>query len=166
MKTSRFSDAQIIAILNQAEAGLSRPGALPRAWHQLRHLLQVAFEIRWDGCFPHGTSQRAGGRKPSPQEDVCRGAPQGRDHRRGHGKKVVTPSARRAMAAKVVTHYAISIRLACQMFKVSEGCYRYQPVSGNLIQCRLHTRSASCSVVLGQVAFEKGTVLFEFQPSG
>lgn len=32
------------------------------------------------------------------------------------------------MATKAVAHYAISIRLACQVFKVSEGCYRYQPV--------------------------------------
>ena len=42
--------------------------------------------------------------------------------------KVVTPSARREMATKAVTHYAISIRLACRIFKVSESCYRYQPV--------------------------------------
>ncbi|CAJ1779101.1 hypothetical protein KGEDBEEJ_01913 [Aeromonas hydrophila] len=41
---------------------------------------------------------------------------------------MVTPSARREMATKAVAHYAISIRLACQVFKVSEGCYRYQPV--------------------------------------
>ena len=34
----------------------------------------------------------------------------------------------REMATKAVAHYAISIRLACQVFKVSEGCYRYQPV--------------------------------------
>ena len=32
------------------------------------------------------------------------------------------------MATKAVTHYAISIRLACRIFKVSESCYRYQPV--------------------------------------
>ncbi len=54
--------------------------------------------------------------------------PQGRGHRRGHGKKVVTPSARREIATKAVAHTLISIRLACQMFGVSEGCYRYQPV--------------------------------------
>ena len=41
---------------------------------------------------------------------------------------MVTPSARREMATKAVTHYAISIRLACRIFKVSESCYRYQPV--------------------------------------
>ena len=32
------------------------------------------------------------------------------------------------MAAKAVSHYTISIRLACNIFNVSEGCYRYQPV--------------------------------------
>ena len=41
---------------------------------------------------------------------------------------MVTPSARREMATKAVTHYAISIRLACRIFKVSESCYRYQSV--------------------------------------
>lgn len=30
---------------------------------------------------------------PPSQEEVRRGTPQGRDHRRGHGKQVVTPSA-------------------------------------------------------------------------
>ena len=32
------------------------------------------------------------------------------------------------MATKAVAHHAISIRLACLAFKVSESCYRYQPV--------------------------------------
>jgi putative transposase len=41
---------------------------------------------------------------------------------------VVTLSARREMATKAVSLFAISIRLACNIFKVSEGCYRYQPM--------------------------------------
>ncbi len=32
------------------------------------------------------------------------------------------------MATQAVAHCAISIRLACRVFRVSEGCYRYQPV--------------------------------------
>ncbi|EQC05377.1 integrase catalytic subunit [Aeromonas salmonicida subsp. pectinolytica 34mel] len=32
------------------------------------------------------------------------------------------------MATKAVAHHAISIRLACLVFKVSESCYRYQSV--------------------------------------
>ena len=76
MKTSRFSDAQIIAILNQPRRP-SCPGTLPRALHQLGHFLQVAFKIWRDGGIPHDLYQGPGGRKPQPQEDVCRGAPQG-----------------------------------------------------------------------------------------
>lgn len=43
-------------------------------------------------------------------------------------QKVVTTCARREMATEALAHYAMSIRLACQVFKVSEGCYRDQPV--------------------------------------
>lgn len=32
------------------------------------------------------------------------------------------------MATQAVAHYAISIRLACRVFMVSESCYRYQSV--------------------------------------
>lgn len=32
------------------------------------------------------------------------------------------------MATKAVSLFAISIRLACNIFKVSEGCYHYQPM--------------------------------------
>ena len=58
MKTSRFSDAQIIATLNQAEAG-SPVHELCRE-HGKHHLLQVACQIRWHGCFPHGPPQGRG----------------------------------------------------------------------------------------------------------
>jgi len=40
---------------------------------------------------------------------------------------VVKPSQRKAMAKKAIEERGISIRLACQLFAVSEGCYRYQP---------------------------------------
>ena len=36
------------------------------------------------------------------------------------------PSCRRKMAQQAVAHYAISIRLACSAFSISETCYRYQ----------------------------------------
>lgn len=36
------------------------------------------------------------------------------------------PSHRREMAKKAVSEYALSIRLACQLFGLSETCYRYQ----------------------------------------
>ena len=36
------------------------------------------------------------------------------------------PSCRRKMAQQAVAQYAISIRLACTAFGISETCYRYQ----------------------------------------
>jgi putative transposase len=39
---------------------------------------------------------------------------------------VVTPSGRRALAQKAVLEKNISIRLACEIFNMSETCYRYQ----------------------------------------
>lgn len=69
----------------------------------------MACQIRWHGCLSNGS-------------------PQSRDHHRGHSKKMLTLSARREMATKVVLLFAISIQLACNIFKVSKGGYRYQPM--------------------------------------
>ena len=40
---------------------------------------------------------------------------------------MVTPSRRREMTQKAVTDKDISIRLSCELFGISEMCYRYQP---------------------------------------
>ena len=40
---------------------------------------------------------------------------------------MVKPSQRKEMAQAAVSNKAISVRLACQIFVVSETCYRYQP---------------------------------------
>lgn len=41
---------------------------------------------------------------------------------------MVKPSHRREMAQVAVADKAVSVRLACQIFVVSETCYRYQPL--------------------------------------
>ena len=40
---------------------------------------------------------------------------------------MVRPSRRREMAERAVTEKGVSIRLACEIFSVSQTCYRYQP---------------------------------------
>ncbi len=40
---------------------------------------------------------------------------------------MVTPSRRRELAHKAVVDKDISIRLSCELFSISETCYRYQP---------------------------------------
>lgn len=40
---------------------------------------------------------------------------------------MVRPSQRREMAKKLVSEQTVSIRLSCEIFGISETCYRYQP---------------------------------------
>jgi len=41
---------------------------------------------------------------------------------------VVKPSQRKELAQQAVSNNAVSIRLECQTFSISETCYRYQPL--------------------------------------
>jgi len=43
-----------------------------------------------------------------------------------HRKKVVKPSRRKEMALRASSQYKASIRLVCDVFSISETCYRYQ----------------------------------------
>lgn len=56
---------------------------------------------------------------------------------------MVKPSARREMAQHAVTKYSLSIRSVCELFRVSETCYRYQPV-----RCKENQRIADWLVRL------------------
>ncbi|PJG58495.1 transposase, partial [Aeromonas cavernicola] len=98
MKTSRFSDAQIIAILKQAESG----SPVPELCRE--HGISSATFYKWRSKFG-GMDASLMARLKELEEENCR------------LKKMYA-----------VAHFAISIRLACNLFKVSEGCYRYQPV--------------------------------------
>src|SRR5690606_9369038 len=54
-----------------------------------------------------------------------RGAPEGGHPEGGDVKKILRPSRRREMAKEAVGTKGISIRLACDIFHVSQTCYRY-----------------------------------------
>lgn len=41
-------------------------------------------------------------------------------------KKVVKPSCCRQIAQQAIIDHAVSIRLVCKVFSISETCYRYQ----------------------------------------
>jgi len=86
----------------------------------------VAGQVWRDGCLADEAAQGAGGRECPPQEDVGRGADQGRAAPGSALGKFVRPSLRREMARKCVTRHGISIRLACELYGISETCYRYQ----------------------------------------
>ena len=128
MKTSRFTDSQIIAILKQAEAGTPVPELCRE------HGISKATFYKWrskfggmDASLMARMKELEGGRRePAPQEDVRRRASQGRDRGGGAHKKVVAPSQRREMAQWAVAQRSATIDLACQAFGISQTCYRYQ----------------------------------------
>src|SRR5690606_41832425 len=88
-----------------SEAGGSRyAGAamVPRTRHERGDVLQMACEVRRHGRLDDGEAEGAGRREPAAEEDVRRGAAQGRDRPGGAGEKVVKPSRRREMAQQAV----------------------------------------------------------------
>ena len=56
MKKLRYSDSQILAILNQAEAGTPVSAPVPRAWYEQRDIVQMAGQMRRYGYITDGTN--------------------------------------------------------------------------------------------------------------
>lgn len=99
---------------------------LPGTQHQFSDVLQMAVEIRWHGHIHDRQDERTESRECPAQEDSCRGKAEGGDTQGSHRKKVVMPSRRREMARRTVADRGISIRLACDLFHISQTCYRQE----------------------------------------
>jgi putative transposase len=107
MKKSRYSDSQILAIIKQAESGVPIPELCRE------HGMSGASFYKWR--VKYGGMDASLMARMKELEDENRRL-----------KKVVKPSQRKEMALAAVLNKAVSIRLACQAFGVSQTCYRYQ----------------------------------------
>lgn len=119
MKTSRFSDSQIIAILKQAEAGSPVP-ALCR-----EHGISSATFYKWRAKFG-GMDASLMTRLRELEEENRRLKKMYAEERlkaeiiqEAMAKKVVKPSQRREMAQQAVRSGKASIKLACLSFGIS-----------------------------------------------
>ncbi|HDL8287348.1 TPA: IS3 family transposase [Yersinia enterocolitica] len=127
MKKSRFTDSQIMSILKQAEAGT------PVAELCREHGMSNASFYKWRSRFG-GMDASMMARLKELEDENRRLKKMYAEERlkaeiiqEAMGKKVVKPSRRKLMAQDAVKRRNVSVRFACQLFVVSESCYRYQP---------------------------------------
>ncbi len=128
MKTSRFTDSQIIAVLKQAEAG-TPPPELCRT-----HGISSATFYKWRSKFG-GMDVPMVARMKELEDENRRLKKKYAEAQlstdlfaRGARKKMVRPSLRLEMAQHAVSTARTSIRHACGTFAISETCYRYRGI--------------------------------------
>ncbi|MFN3825610.1 MAG: IS3 family transposase [Pseudorhodobacter sp.] len=127
MKTSRYTEAQILAILRQAEGGV------PVAELCREHGMSSASFYKWRAKYGGMDASLISQMKAIEEENrrlkrmYADLSMQADLLKEALGKKLTRPSQRREMAEKAVARHQVSIALACRAFGVSETCYRYGP---------------------------------------
>ncbi|WP_156035023.1 IS3 family transposase, partial [Pseudorhizobium marinum] len=125
MKTSRFSEPQILAILRQAEGGVPVPELCRE------HGMSTASFYKWRSKYGGMDASMISQMKSLEDENrrlkkmYAEMSMQAELLKEALGKKMTRPSQRREMAGKAVALRGVSIALACRTFEVSETCYRY-----------------------------------------
>jgi len=126
MKPSRYTDNQIIAILQQAEAG----SPIPELCRE--HGMSTATFYKWRAKFG-GMDASLMARMKELEEENKRLKKMYAEERlkaeivaEALAKKVVAPSQSREMARWVVDQGRATISLACLAFDISQTCFRYQ----------------------------------------
>ncbi|WP_143530707.1 IS3 family transposase [Rhizobium sp. RU36D] len=125
MKTSRFSEPQILAILRQAEGGVPVPELCRE------HGMSTASFYKWRAKYGGMDASMISQMKSLEDENrrlkkmYAEMSMQAELLKEALGKKLTRPSQRREMAGKAVALRGVSIALACRTFGVSETCYRY-----------------------------------------
>ncbi|MFN3292159.1 MAG: IS3 family transposase [Gemmobacter sp.] len=139
MKTSRYTEAQIIAILRQAEGGV--PVAELCREHGMSDASFCKWRAKYGGMDASMVSQSEPLSAIGPRTMASAIEDENRRLKRMYadlsmqndllkealGKKLTGPSQRREMAETAVDRRGVSIALACRAFGVSETCYRYSP---------------------------------------
>ena len=94
MRKSRFSEAQIVAIVREFDAGASRLRACTPARHSCQHHPALAVEVRRHGRQRSRPAQAARGRERANAAHHRSPNAQGRCHGRADPKKLMEPSQR------------------------------------------------------------------------
>ena len=127
MRTSRFTDEQIIGIVREYEAGAKLDGALPAAQRLADDLLQVAGEVRRDGGLGRQAAAGARGGEPPPEAAPGRHDARQPGAQGAAGKKLVTPAARRQAVAIAQEEHGLSRRRACRLIGIARSVVEREP---------------------------------------
>lgn len=119
MKKSRFADSQIMSILKQAEAGT------PVAEQCREHGMSNASFYKWHSRF--GGMDASMMTRLKELEDETAASKKCMLKSASKPKSFRKPWRRKQMAQDAVRSRNVSISFPCQLFVVSESCYRYQP---------------------------------------
>ncbi|MDG1183541.1 MAG: IS3 family transposase [Tateyamaria sp.] len=128
MKNGRYSDAQIMGILKQAEGGT------PVSELCREHGMSSASFYKWRAKFGGMDASLISEMKDMAEENrrlkrmYAEMSMQNDLLKEALGKKPLRPSLRREMAMNAVARQGVSIALACRAFEISETCYRYSPI--------------------------------------
>ena len=140
MVRKRYTEEQIIAVLNEAETG-ARTADLCR-----KHGMSDATFYNWKAKYAGPDGKRAqeaqvpGGREPASEADC---GPSGIGQLGTQGvavKKLLKPKARRIAASYAMESLGLSERRACMLTGVSPSVYRYEAKRGNDDELRTRMR--------------------------
>jgi len=129
MRTSKFSESQIVSILKQQEAEVTVANICRE------HGISVATFYKWRSKYGGMDASMLRRVKELEQEnatsggaqaDVCGGADGSAGAQGSPGKKVVRPGDRREVARWATAERRLSGRRACRLCSISVGCYRYE----------------------------------------
>lgn len=136
MRGSRFTEAQIIGILQEADGGS------PTAEVCRRHGISTATFYNWKARVRGDERQRgtatAAARGGEPQAEAAAGRGDPRQPRPAGAapKKCLTPAARREAARRVQERWSFSERRACRLIGVHRSVVRYRAVGADNPQIR------------------------------
>ena len=125
MRTSRFTETQLVAILKDRDAGVPTAELARRHGVQSQHAAHVACQVRRHGVQRYRSAQAARGRQPAPAADRNRsGAGPGRRQERSR-KKLLRPSQRKD-AVRALQAEGRSERRASKLAGCLRATSRYQ----------------------------------------
>ena len=126
MKRSRFTEEQIIGVLREQEAGMKVAEVCRK--HGISEPTFYAWKAKFGGMSISGCAAAEaarGGERPA--EEAAGGGDAGQRGVEGHhGKKVVTPAARRAAVTAAREAHGISERRACSIIGADRSAMRYR----------------------------------------